>query len=76
VSFHGSPWLYFVSVNFLNFDFNADPGPAFLSIADPDLDPASKNNAYPDPQTWLLLCTCNFIQPTYNVMKESQKLNK
>ncbi len=57
MSVHGLPWLYFVSVNFLNFDFNADPGPAFLSIADPDLDPASKNIADPGLQPWLKLCT-------------------
>jgi hypothetical protein len=34
------PRLYFEP---LNFDFNADPDPAFHSFADPD--PATKNNA-------------------------------
>ncbi len=36
---------------YLNYDFTADPDPAFHSNADPD--PASKNNAdpNPDPQT-------------------------
>ncbi len=31
----------------LNFDFNADPDPAFHSNADPD--PAFHSDAYPDP---------------------------
>ncbi len=34
----------------LNFDFNADPDPAFHSNAGPDPDPAYRNNADPDPQ--------------------------
>jgi hypothetical protein len=38
----------------LNFDFNADPEPAFHSNANADPDPASKNNADPDPQPWLM----------------------
>jgi hypothetical protein len=41
--FHGPPWLYFETLILLNFDFKADPDPAFHSTADPN--PASKNNA-------------------------------
>jgi hypothetical protein len=42
------PQLHFESRKFLNFDFYADPDPAFRSNTDPD--PASKNNGDPDPK--------------------------
>jgi hypothetical protein len=42
VSAHGPPQFYFQPLKLVNFDFNADPDPAFHSNADPD--PASKNN--------------------------------
>jgi hypothetical protein len=48
LSVHGTPWLRYEPRKFLNFDFNADPDPAFHSNV--DLDPASKNNADPDPK--------------------------
>jgi hypothetical protein len=38
----------FLASTLLNFEFNADPDPAFHFNADPD--PASKNNADPNPQ--------------------------
>jgi hypothetical protein len=49
VSIHGPPRLFLSlrNLKFLNFDFNTDSKPAFHSK---DLDPASKNNADPDPQ--------------------------
>jgi hypothetical protein len=43
--------MNFEHLKLLNFDFNADPDPAFDSNVDPD--PASKNNADPDPQPCL-----------------------
>ncbi len=46
----GRPRLPSELPNLLNFDFNADPDPAFHSVADPD--PASPKNADPDPQPW------------------------
>jgi hypothetical protein len=42
--------LYFELLKLLNFDFSADPDPAFRSNKDPD--PAFKNSADPDPQLW------------------------
>ncbi len=36
------PRLPFEPLKLMNFDFNADPDPAFHSSPDPDLDPASK----------------------------------
>jgi hypothetical protein len=42
------PGLHFYPLKFLNFEFNADPDPAFHSNADPD--PASSNNADQDSQ--------------------------
>jgi hypothetical protein len=44
-------WLYFEPPKLLNFDFDADPDPAFHSNANPK--PASKNNADPDSQRGL-----------------------
>jgi hypothetical protein len=41
------PCLHFEPGKLLNFDFRADPDPAFHPNADSDL--ASKNNADPDP---------------------------
>jgi hypothetical protein len=40
--------LRFEPLNILNFDHNADPGPAFHSNMDPD--PDSPNTSDPDPQ--------------------------
>jgi hypothetical protein len=34
--FRGPPWLYFEPLKPLNFDFKADPDPAFHSNVDPD----------------------------------------
>ncbi len=48
MSVHGPPRLYNEPQKLLNFDFIADPDPAFHSNADPD--PATMNNADPDPQ--------------------------
>ncbi len=48
VSFHSPQRIHFDPLKFLNFDFNADPDPAFQSNADPD--PASQNYADTDPQ--------------------------
>jgi hypothetical protein len=45
ISVHGPPRLHFESLKLQKIDLNAEPDPAFRSIADPD--PASKNNAYP-----------------------------
>jgi hypothetical protein len=42
-----------LQASILNFDFNADPDPAFLSNADPDPDPTSKNNAATHPHFML-----------------------
>jgi len=39
VSVHGPPWLFLMPLKLLNYDFNADPDPAFHCTADPD--PAS-----------------------------------
>jgi hypothetical protein len=36
VSVQGPPLLHFELLKLLNFDFNADPDPAFQSTADPD----------------------------------------
>ncbi len=47
VSVHGPPRLYVEPLKLMNFDFNADPDPAFHSSADPD--PASKTIADLDP---------------------------
>jgi hypothetical protein len=41
VSVHGPPRLHFESLKLLNYDFNADPDPAFPSNVNPD--PASRN---------------------------------
>ncbi len=41
---HGPPWLYFERLKLLNFDFKADPDPAFPFNTNADPDPASKNN--------------------------------
>jgi hypothetical protein len=49
LSVHGPPWPHVKPQKLLNFDFNADPDPAFLSNADPDPDPASQNNTDPGP---------------------------
>ncbi len=38
-SVYDPPRLYFEPQKFLNFDFNADPDPAFHSKANPDQDP-------------------------------------
>jgi hypothetical protein len=46
VSVHGTLRLYFEPLKLRNFNFHADPYPAFHSNADP----ASKNNADPDLQ--------------------------
>ncbi len=51
------PWLHVEPPEFLNLEFDADPGPAFDFDADPDSafhsaadpDPTSKNDADPDP---------------------------
>jgi hypothetical protein len=72
VSVHGSPWRYYVPLKLLN----ADPDSAFHSNADPDLDPASKNNAYPDPQIWLILCTCGKDLFSSLPLKEDQQDSK
>ncbi len=53
---HGHPRPYFNPLKFLNFDFNADPDPAFHSYADPDL--ASKNKADPGAATLLFIECC------------------
>ncbi len=45
VSVHGLPRLRFEAMKVLNFDFNADPDPAFHCNADQY--PAPKNNADP-----------------------------
>jgi hypothetical protein len=58
VSVYGHPWLVFEPLKLLQFDFNADPDPAFHSNTDPetavhtntDPDPAFQTNADPDPQ--------------------------
>ncbi len=55
------PCLHFEPLQLLNFDFDADPDPAFDFDADPafhsdaDLDPAYLNDADPDPgpEHWL-----------------------
>ncbi len=39
VRVHGSPWAHFEPLKLLNFDFTADPDPAFPSNADPDPQP-------------------------------------
>jgi hypothetical protein len=46
--YHGSPWRHFEPLKLLNFDFKADPDPAFNFNSDSD--PASKHYADPDPQ--------------------------
>jgi hypothetical protein len=46
----------------LNFDFYADPDPAFHSDGDPD--PASQNDADQDPQSWLVTGDCIHIVAT------------
>ncbi len=45
----GPPHLYLEPLNILNFNFNADPS-GFIFNSDADPDPASKDNADPDPQ--------------------------
>jgi hypothetical protein len=47
VSVHVLSWLYFQPLELLNFDFNADPDPAFRSSADSDPGPVSYINADP-----------------------------
>ncbi len=49
MSIHGPPQLYIESPKLLNFDFDADPDPAFHSNLDPHPvpDPASDNNPQP-----------------------------
>jgi hypothetical protein len=39
----------FLSVLWIRTGFNADPDPPFYLDADPDSDPGSRTNAYPDP---------------------------
>ncbi len=51
------PLLASTALKLLNFDFNADPDPAFNSNADPD--PASKNNADPDLQRNFFNYSCS-----------------
>ncbi len=46
--YYGPPWLHFEPQQLLNFDFDADPDPAFHPNA--DADPVSQNDADPDPQ--------------------------
>ncbi len=57
VSVHGPPLRHFELLKLLNFDFNADPDPAFHSNADLDPDLAAKNKADPDqhPYCWSFL---------------------
>jgi hypothetical protein len=50
---HGLLRIHCDPRKFLNFDFNADPDPAFYSNADPD--PASKNNEDPCDRATVLL---------------------
>ncbi len=47
MSVQGPSRLYFEPLKLLNFDFYADPDPAFHSSADPDQNLAAKNNADP-----------------------------
>jgi hypothetical protein len=54
--------LFFELVKLLNFDFDADPDPAFYSNADPDPYLAFKNNADPDPQPCLSVRSENGLQ--------------
>jgi hypothetical protein len=56
--------LFFEPVKLLNFDFDADPDPAFYSNADPEPDLASKNNADhqdPDPHPGYQIYTGIFM---------------
>jgi hypothetical protein len=61
LSVHGPLWPHVKHLKLLNFDFNVDPNPAFLSNADPDL--ASHNNTDPGPdaQSFLLSSIDFFI---------------
>ena len=56
VSVDGHTRLQFEPLKLLNFVFNVDPDPAFLSNADPD--PAFQNNADPDPQPCIIILAC------------------
>ena len=40
LSIHGPSWLHFEPLMLRNFDFDADPDPAFHSTVDPDPNPA------------------------------------